>query len=742
MPNCPICKGEEIGRPQRRQRTAATNTLFQMKAAVLWTINDFPARSSLSGWSGQGYYACPTCNEDTPSMAVKSKIVYVGHRRFLRTKHPLRSKFKEFYGNPEPKPKPRKFTEMDIQLQISKVFKRFPGKHPDIAKKNPKPNRNIELNWSKRSIFWDLEYWPFLLLKNNLDVMHIEKNALEALLNTLLQNDKSKDTIKGQARLGKTLRVRKAIKQKTDFGNSSKELDPDGFGSNFKQKVTADDNNITGMKSHDCHIMMHRLLPYGVQRYLPKNIAEPIIELCLFFKQLCARTLMQQDMAKAKKQSISIMIELEKIFPPAFFDIMIHVAIHLPDEAILGGLRYRWMFPFERYMKKLKNYVRNKAKPEGSIAEGYVSEEALTFCSRYLKDDVETRFNRLGRNDDGLPEEEPDKFQVFRSVCKPTGRIKETRLTTDVMQAVVWFVLNNSPEVDTDILAYREDSPDNVGNEFFRLWINYKIREKKVRGQVVGEEFILFDMWTYFGVSTPGLDGEMYYGQLEEILELTYIGHRKVVLDLARQPRGWKVVEHVYHRDVAESDQDVIHGSSSSHVTLSVGLTCLEHTYLSINAQSTEVDVPPVNDDNANANEDNADFINNEDDVVAHVLDDDDVVVSDDDEVNPSTNVEEMVYVAPRSQGGDAAGSPPRRPNRPSAKVRNCSMLRLETGNASLRKAFRENNKQPLQLGFDYADLGTFHHLGNFASMLNSLMGGNSPATFLAVRVGRNSRGF
>ncbi|GJS31474.1 hypothetical protein Tco_0492094 [Tanacetum coccineum] len=230
---------------------------------------------------------------------------------------------------------------------------------------------------------------------------------------------------------------------------------PDGFGSNFKQKVTADDNNITGMKSHDCHIMMHRLLPYGVQRYLPKNIAAPIIELCLFFKQLCARTLMQQDMAKAKKQSISIMIELEKIFPPAFFDIMIHVAIHLPDEAILGGpLRYRWMFPFERYMKKLKNYVRNKAKPEGSIAEGYVAEEALTFCSRYLKDDVETRFNRLGRNDDGLPQ--PDKFEVFRSVCKPMGRMKESRLTTDVMQAVVWFVLNNSPEVDADILAYRK----------------------------------------------------------------------------------------------------------------------------------------------------------------------------------------------------------------------------------------------------------------------------------------------
>ncbi|GKD89005.1 hypothetical protein Tco_1364512 [Tanacetum coccineum] len=45
---------------------------------------------------------------------------------------------------------------------------------------------------------------------------------------------------------------------------------------------------------------------------------------------------------------------------------------------------------------------------------------------------------------------------------------------------------------------------------------------------------------------------------------------------------------------------------------MSVGLTCLEHTDLSINSESTEVDAPPVNDDNANANEGNA-----EDDDVA-----------------------------------------------------------------------------------------------------------------------------
>ena len=50
-------------------------------------------------------------------------------------------------------------------------------------------------------------------------------------------------------------------------------------------------------------------------------------------------------------------------------------------------------------MRILKLYVRNKARPEGSIAEGYLADESLTFCSRYLKD-FPTKFNMPRRNDD------------------------------------------------------------------------------------------------------------------------------------------------------------------------------------------------------------------------------------------------------------------------------------------------------------------------------------------------------
>lgn len=42
------------------------------------------------------------------------------------------------------------------------------------------------------------------------------------------------------------------------------------------------------------------------------------------------------------------------------------------------------MYPFERYMKVLKNYVRNRNRPEGCIAESYILEEAVEFYSEFL----------------------------------------------------------------------------------------------------------------------------------------------------------------------------------------------------------------------------------------------------------------------------------------------------------------------------------------------------------------------
>jgi hypothetical protein len=97
------------------------------------------------------------------------------------------------------------------------------------------------------------------------------------------------------------------------------------------------------------------------------------------------------------------------IFPPAFFDIMMHLPIHLAEEAKLGGpVCYRWMYPIERYLRTLKGYVRSKAYPEGSIAEGYILDECMTFCSRFLED-VDTKMKRPERHESATVNEPPSK---------------------------------------------------------------------------------------------------------------------------------------------------------------------------------------------------------------------------------------------------------------------------------------------------------------------------------------------
>ena len=74
------------------------------------------------------------------------------------------------------------------------------------------------------------------------------------------------------------------------------------------------------------------------------------------------------------------MCMFEKEMPPAFFDIMSHLPYHLVEEVFLcGPVHTRWMYPFERYFKSVKGFVRNLAKPEGSIAARVPGRTSIRF---------------------------------------------------------------------------------------------------------------------------------------------------------------------------------------------------------------------------------------------------------------------------------------------------------------------------------------------------------------------------
>lgn len=98
-----------------------------------------------------------------------------------------------------------------------------------------------------------------------------------------------------------------------------------------------------------------------------------------------------------------------------------------------------------RYLCTLKSYVRNRGKPEGSIAEGYLAEECLAFCSLYFANDVETRFNRLNRNDDDVVER--IGLDVFSPSCRPFGKGIAVTLDDEILTKGHRYVLFNSDAV-------------------------------------------------------------------------------------------------------------------------------------------------------------------------------------------------------------------------------------------------------------------------------------------------------
>jgi len=169
------------------------------------------------------------------------------------------------------------------------------------------------------------------------------------------------------------------------------------------------------------------------------------------------------------KLTVSIretLCRLEMVFPPAFIDIMMHFPVHLAEEAKLGGpVCYRWMYPIERYLRTLKGYVRNKAYLEGSIAEGYISEECMTFCPRFLED-IDTKINRPERHGSATVNEPPCGLSIFCNIdYSKKGFTLETIPKVNMQRMRHWILTNcdeTIPWVNEHLDILRKQSAKNV----------------------------------------------------------------------------------------------------------------------------------------------------------------------------------------------------------------------------------------------------------------------------------------
>lgn len=341
---------------------------FQLRAALLWTISDFPGYAMLSGWSTKGALACPCCNKETTSCHLKYsfKQCYMGHRKFLPSDHPWRKNKSSFDNTREVRQAPQPLTGEEVIAQHEKIQPVIFGK----TIKKRKREEGEKHNWKKKSIFFELPYWRTVLLRHNLDVMHIEKNICESVIGTLLNIEgKTKDTFKSRMDL-KHMGFKKPLHlirngdkytmpparytmsaaEKIKFCQVLKDTRfPDAYASNISRRVNVNECKISGLKSHDYHVLLERIIPLAIRGLLPKDACDPLIELSFFFGELCSTELKVDELERLEKNIAVTLCKLERIFPPSFFDVMVHLSIHLANEAKLGGpVQYRWMYPVER----------------------------------------------------------------------------------------------------------------------------------------------------------------------------------------------------------------------------------------------------------------------------------------------------------------------------------------------------------------------------------------------------------
>jgi len=380
------------------------------------------------------------------------------HRQFLPPDHPFRLDIKNFTKDvvvTDPAPQMMTGAVVRAQLDALEVNKQeggFVGYGEQHA-------------WTRKSCLWNLPYFDDLLLPHNIDVMHTEKNIAEAIFGTIMDiPDKTKDNVKArmdQARLcdrpkldmappraGKSWR-----KPKADFVLTRAQrrevlewfqtlMFPDGYAANLKRGVNLATMRVNGLKSHDYHIWLERLLPVMVRGYVPDHVWQVLAELSNFFRQLCAKELSRTVVAEMEKMAPVLLCKLEKIFPPGFFNPMQHMILHLPYEARMGGpVQGRWCYSIERCQKVLRTKCKNKCKIEASIAEAYILEEVSNFTTKYYADNLPSVHNPPSRyNADG----DESSLSIFRGQLGSASGATHKTLKHEEWCIIMLYVLSHT----------------------------------------------------------------------------------------------------------------------------------------------------------------------------------------------------------------------------------------------------------------------------------------------------------
>ncbi|KAK1692077.1 hypothetical protein QYE76_008774 [Lolium multiflorum] len=510
-------------------------------------VQDYLGYSYISCQVCHGHKACVRCMEETMFLQLgkdpgSSKTVYMGHRRWLHKTDPWRKRGDLFDGTNEPRGPPRKKSGEEIDTLL-KVGRTSPGKirqkSGEEKKKETTPLIGV---WKRRSMFWDFPYWKIL------DTPHFQK--------------------------------RKRIKQPdyycppSCFTFSPAEVDqffncllgvrvPFGYSGLISRYMDPKKRNFSGMKSHDCHVMMTQILPVAIRGIMDDHVRATLTGLCNFFDVITRKSISVKKLARLQEEIVVILCELEMYFPPAFFDVMVHLLVHIMDDIIsLGPAFLQNMMSFERMNGVIKGYVHNRSHPDGSIVQGWLTEECISFCTNYLdiEDPVGLPQNKHLRRFEGVGHKNGRKeLHVHMSgrtsdfdranlvalqhidLIDPWLKEHKTMIENSgkpmMMEAEIfrehnssfarWFkdhIDANPPPMDSDkdklVLALSHGPAPNI-----MTYQAYNINgytfytEEKDKNNVYQNSGVTMGSWT-------GDVKTRYYGRIEEIWELSYAGEK------------------------------------------------------------------------------------------------------------------------------------------------------------------------------------------------------------------------
>ena len=449
---------------------------FLMKVWLHYCMHDFPGYALFCGWCTSGKMPCPVCMQALRMIWLSKGGKYVAfdlHRQFLPPDHPDREDKKNFTKGRvvhEVTEIPT-FSGADVLAQLKALKPKVKGKGK--AKAKGFEGYGETHNWTHITPFSQLPYFKDLKLPYNIDVMHTEKNVAESLFHTILNiPDKTKDNVKARADQQRIC-DRPRLNMKPPTGGRKNWFKPDadfvlkppekkevliwlkqilkftdGYASNISKGVNLSTGKVTGLKSHDYHVWIERIMPVMVRGYVPEHVWRVLAELSHFFRTLCAKEVSKEVIEKLHKKAPELIVKLEKIFPPGFFTPMTHLILHLANEVLLGGpVQNRWQYGPERQNKHLRQKCGNKAKIEASIAEAVILEEVSDLRTSYYPDHVPHLHNKVPRYNIEEPKYQP-RLDLFNAQGGRAGASKSYNMPRQEWEDLMFYILHNIKEVE------------------------------------------------------------------------------------------------------------------------------------------------------------------------------------------------------------------------------------------------------------------------------------------------------